>query len=360
MLTKSHEIVKRRYFLSQFQLLGRQMQPILIYYRGLRYRALIGLNGFILSAALLGGCRFSPLEQLNRLFEQITSQERPQASQNPLQKSNPILARVGDGNITWTDYQHALTLLPNPPQDPGTPQIRLEVLNAMIDQKLIEISAHKLGAQNDIDFQRQRAAFEKNLLRNWLAAHLPAVSDTDLSQYYRAHKQDYQPRVEITASRIVCLSVDGAKKAQALLARGQSFAEVSQEMLRTKEAYTAGPIGILVKGNMVSRLEKALSALRTGQVSGIIPANPGYELLRKDSEIQRPGIGFEQAKPKIKNILEAQKFDLYLKKQRASTKISLYPNALNPNDQPQSAAPNRSKLINLSANPDASQSAPKK
>ena len=121
-----------------------------------------------------------------------------------------------------------------------------------------------------------------------------SVSDADLSKYYTAHKAEFDRPGRATVSVLYIPRLVTAKDSAAVLARvtqlraeiagGAKFDDVAKrESADTVSAAAGGDLGKGPRGRFVPEFEKAIDALKPGELSGPVLTPFGYHLIRLDS-----------------------------------------------------------------------------
>jgi peptidyl-prolyl cis-trans isomerase D len=120
------------------------------------------------------------------------------------------------------------------------------------------------------------------------------VSDADLRKFYDAHKAEFDRPGHATLSVVylprVVSAADSASARTRLtelrneIAGGAKFEDVAKrESADSASATNGGDLGKGVRGRFVPEFEKALAALKPGEISGPVLTPFGYHLVRLDS-----------------------------------------------------------------------------
>jgi parvulin-like peptidyl-prolyl isomerase len=120
------------------------------------------------------------------------------------------------------------------------------------------------------------------------------ISDGDLRKYYDAHKSEFERAGHATVSvlaipRVITAADSAAVRAHAEQLRaeilgGAKFEEVAKrESADTLSGTNGGDLGKGRKGRFVPEFEKALDALKPGELSTPVLTQFGYHLIRVDS-----------------------------------------------------------------------------
>ena len=87
---------------------------------------------------------------------------------------------------------------------------------------------------------------------------------------------------KLKASHILVKNEYEAKDLQKKLAEGKSFEELAKDFSLCPSSRNGGNLGEFQKGQMVAAFEKALLALKPGEVSGVIRTQFGFHLIRRN------------------------------------------------------------------------------
>src|SRR5215210_5320445 len=120
------------------------------------------------------------------------------------------------------------------------------------------------------------------------------VSDADLRKYYDAHKPDFERTGRATVSVLTIPRVvtaadstavrDKINRLRAEITGGAKFEDVAKrESADTISGANGGDLGKGPKGRFVPEFERALDALKPGEISGPVLSPFGYHLIRLDS-----------------------------------------------------------------------------
>jgi peptidyl-prolyl cis-trans isomerase D len=120
------------------------------------------------------------------------------------------------------------------------------------------------------------------------------ISDADLQKYYDAHKSEFERSGRATVSVLAIPRMITADDSAAVrshleqlrteIAGGAKFEDVAKrESADTISGANGGDLGKGTKGRFVPEFEKALEALKPGELSGPVLSQFGYHLIRLDS-----------------------------------------------------------------------------
>lgn len=155
---------------------------------------------------------------------------------------------------------------------------------------------------DDYKEQKKLAAYQKQLL-----ADKVKVSDKELKENTKKASH-ILIKVKSSSSDKEGLSDKKAKeKAEKIQKEVEKnpdkFGEIAKkESMDSSSAKKDGSLGYVVKGQMVSKFEKALFKLKEGQVSDVVKTDYGYHVIKADKESD-----FDKQKSKLKTKLIEQK-----------------------------------------------------
>jgi peptidyl-prolyl cis-trans isomerase C len=265
------------------------------------------ISGFLLVAGTGGWCEGGTLsrtyEDLKSCLQRIVPPPSP--------SGDPVLARVGQGEIRQSEFLNYLSSFP-PAARPqaATPEGRRQMLQGLIYQKSIAELARQAGIEHDPEFQKSVNSYVEGQLSRLYMERLGAktpVTDAEIQDYYKTHSQDFMEGT-IQASHIVTRSQKDAEKAQKMLQGGKSFAQVARAVSIDRASAQNGgrmPPTRFGRGNPV--VDQVLRSLQKGKVSGVIPTPSGFELIRKDEETKGSQKSLIAVKEEIRSMLQSQK-----------------------------------------------------
>jgi len=167
-----------------------------------------------------------------------------------------------------------------------------------------------------------------------------AVSEADARRYYDAHAKEFTTPQSITLREIfvtvpgdgktinVGLDEEAREKANQIRQRalaGESFEKLAAEMSDAPSRANAGLIGPLNFGELSPDLQKLVAGMKPGDISPVLRAQKGYQILKLEASSVAETLPFEQARDQIGEKVFAEKrkaeFDKYLTKLRAEAII---------------------------------------
>lgn len=292
-----------------------------------------------------------------------------------------IVAVVNDEVITLSElnsafepYQERFTASYRGPDREGAlGETKLTLLNRMIDKLLMEQESRKTGitvrneevteAINDIQKQRKispdefRKALQREgttldayrkdigeqlvrlrLIRRDIKSKV-AVTDEEIGEYYRKHREDYEGKEAVRIKQILLLLPKGDNPAaneklradadaiHKRLLNGEPFEQLSAEFSQGPAAAEGGDIGYIEKGMIHSEVEDVAFSLSLNQISGVIESSVGFHIIQV---IDRRGAGLkaienvrEEIREKIDREKMEKKFGEWLEELRKKSHIEI-------------------------------------
>jgi peptidyl-prolyl cis-trans isomerase C len=204
------------------------------------------------------------------------------------------------------------------------------------EEKLNKLLAEQGATRADVEKDMRNNLILKGYLDHVKQA-IPAVSDTAVKAYYDQHPETFaQPevharhiliRVDPTASDME--KAEALKKAQDVLARakkGEAFDKLAAQFSQDPGSATqGGDLGWFAKGQMVAPFDSAAFALHPGQLSGVVPTQFGYHVIKVEEN--RTGRPLEEMKEQIRQYLVQQETEKHFRetvttlKSKATVKI---------------------------------------
>lgn len=146
------------------------------------------------------------------------------------------------------------------------------------------------------------------------------VTDTDVELYYQYHPDQFR-RQETRLVRHILVTINetipentremAQKRITEIAKRLQKEpGRFEEQALKHSECPTAlegGKLGDLPRGKLFPELEQALFELSAGEVSGVIESELGFHVLRCDTITPASVLGYAQAKPSIRKVLEQKR-----------------------------------------------------
>jgi len=236
---------------------------------------------------------------------------------NGLHDSSPVIATVGDLQITQQDLDLRFDELPPKLKRKyeGEEGQRL-LLKGMVEQALMVMGAVEKKLYNDTDVARtlisQRRTTLDSAMRNYGLLRGNEPSEEEIRTYFDNNRDQFRQEALIQARHVECLNKDAAEKAYARLMKGgleNDFPHVVKDYSKNIEtAKNSGELGWFNKGGFIpfitnaAEFTKAAADLDLGIHPPFRVGNHWHvvEILRK--EHSRP-MTFGEARDKVLNAM---------------------------------------------------------
>ena len=214
-----------------------------------------------------------------------------------------------------------------------------KILDKWVSNTLMYQEALRRGIDKEAQVQAHLKRLERDYLVNELLDRMTSsvkVGQDQLMQYFNQHKEEFSYEVKIT--RIVMADSMQAVQTAAEIAAGADFQKLAKE--RSQDAlleagqesrYFARNVGDPRMGGDPGVVE-AIFALSPGQVSGVVPSQEGYQIIKLiDKKKVKADVTIAEVKPDIEAILSYRRsqamVDSVLTALRAKAKVELKPDA---------------------------------
>ncbi len=219
----------------------------------------------------------------------------------------------------------------------GGAAIRRDVAAEMIEEELILSEAARLGLhvapqqlRAEVNKIRKEAAgegFEEGLIdsygsmQKWsdeLSRRLlikktikkvlgdgEKIKKAEALRYYRAHKKDFQRPLMVRARMIVLSTEEKAEKVRSALTK-KNFARRARKVSLSPEADKGGDLGFFARGEMPEEFEKAVFALKPGEISSIVKTEYGYHIFLLVAKTSGRHLTFSEAREDINKRLRRE------------------------------------------------------
>jgi parvulin-like peptidyl-prolyl isomerase len=261
----------------------------------------------------------------------------------------PVLAEVGSTQVTTADVQVRLEQMPQAYQQYGaSAEGRRQFLKLIVREKTLLEQAKKEGIAREPSYKAavkrykdeadaRLKEYQDNLLVESLIRKLQtkelAITDTDVEQYYKEHRAEYDKPLEVQASHILVSTAEDAENALRRLKAGEPFEQVARQM--SKDPATGargGRLDPFRRGMLVPEFEEAVFRMRNGEVSAPVKTHFGFHIIRKLAQRELPPQSFDAVKEEIRARLQKQKFEQWVSAKQATLGVKI-------NDQAISAMP---------------------
>ena len=141
------------------------------------------------------------------------------------------------------------------------------------------------------------------------------VTEEDIRQYHK--KYPY----EVSISHILVGSAQEGEDMLKAVRGGKNFASLAKEKsLDAATAPNGGQVPPFIIGQFLPELEAAAAGMRAGETQGVFKSKFGYHVIKKHGENDIP---LENARERIRLVLEKTKFDSYINSLQDKYKVEV-------------------------------------
>lgn len=199
-----------------------------------------------------------------------------------------------------------------------------QVLDEVVDQKLLAAEALKRKLDKDPIAQRRLAAARERILGDMLVESVvaDAVNDNAIKGLYQEQLKLAKQSEEIHARQIVLATEAEAEAVKKLLTTGASFEALAMERSTdTATRFNGGDLGYFTADVMPEAYETALKTAKVGEIVGPFQIDDGWALVKVEDRRSEQPITLEAARPQIVRFLTYDQIRDLLEKLRGRAKI---------------------------------------
>lgn len=232
---------------------------------------------------------------------------------------NKVLAVVNGREIRQNDFDLLLQQIgPQRAMQFQSPEGQKQLLDELIHQELFLIEGKANKIEDTDMFQEELSFVKDNMIKQFAIRDLldtVKVEDEELQSFYDANGAMFKNEESVTASHILVDNEDKANEILEALNGDKSFEDAAQEFSSCPSAQNGGDLGNFTRGKMVPEFETAAFELEVGQVSGVVPTQFGFHIIKLTDKTEAAQMSFEEAKSDIANTVLLQKQqEVYLAK----------------------------------------------
>lgn len=256
-----------------------------------------------------------------------------QTSTAPAQ-SDPVVATVDGQNIHASEVFRLYQSLPAQyRQQAPLGQLAPQLIDRLIDQKLVAKVARASGIGETEAVKREIESITDNVLQEaYLNQEITAaITDTKLKEAYKAKIKDTPTKDEIRASHILLKTEAKAKEVIADLKANPDFAAAAKKHSTGPTASRGGDLGFFPQGAMVPEFDKAVFAMKTGEITQTpVKTQFGWHVIKLEERRKGEAPSFDQMVPELRRDLSRQTYQDIVAGLRTKAKITKNDMAPNP------------------------------
>lgn len=242
--------------------------------------------------------------------------------------NSTVIARVNGQEITRGDVMREMASLPPQLQQIPVEQIYPQLLERMIDSKLLLTEAQKMKITDSPDYKDRLKHAEDRIQTDLVLREKvkPLVTDAKVKTAYDAVIAKQKPEEEVKASHILLKTEDEAKAVIDQLNKGGDFAKIAAEKSTDKgSAAQGGELGYFTQATMVPAFAKAAFSMKPGEVSKTpVKTDFGYHVIKVEDKRKAQPVALEKVRPQIEAQLGDQAANEYVDGLRKDAKIEKF------------------------------------
>ncbi len=225
-------------------------------------------------------------------------------------------ARIGETDVRYAEFERYVRRNVGKGGDTGA--LGNDVLSQLFDQFLEE----RLLARLAVDQRRAPADADPRQALSALiaAAPQPAPTDEEIARYYQAHRQEFARPERVRLRQILTEDRATAEKARREIAAGTPFEVVARRLAQGNGGpKTASAVGVsadqgeLARTDLPPSFADPIFALRTGEVSPVVPASYGFHVFQVVSRQPAEVVALAAARGEIAAKLREERADRRLR-----------------------------------------------
>jgi parvulin-like peptidyl-prolyl isomerase len=266
------------------------------------------------------------------------------------------IAAIVNGDVITEDEVGTFMKLTDMAEESGLPtndpkKLRLELLNRMVEDRLILQEAQAMGLKADekvvedrIKDIKMRAGSElafdmalkqqgfslselRKKLRNQLLIFMAVqrevkskvlVSPKEVTNYYESNRAKFISPESVSVDSIFVKDKEALSKVEALLSEGKDFNEVAREYSQKSN------LGTIARGQLKKELEDVLFSLESGVCSSPVSVENGFYIFLLKEKMPVSERSIDEVKNTIALMLEDQKTEKKLKEWLEALKDKAY------------------------------------
>ncbi|PWE16807.1 peptidylprolyl isomerase [Marinicauda salina] len=227
----------------------------------------------------------------------------------PQDADDAVAARVGETVIYESDVRReaaAQEIVEDPAAlDPSDAAFQ-EVLDELIEQRLLALEARRRGLADSPEARRRLAAAEERIIGNVLVetAVSDAVTEDAIERVYEEQMDLAPAERELRARHILVDTREEAREIARLLSEGRDFAQLARQVSQDPNTrLEGGDLGWFTRDGILPEFARIAFSLPVGGVSEPFQTEYGWHVLEVTDRRNRPRPGLEEMRARIVRFL---------------------------------------------------------
>lgn len=220
-----------------------------------------------------------------------------------------VAARIGSETITVGVLDHAMSRLGSL-NEADRQTVRGQVLDALIDQRLVEKAARSAGLDKEpgvamaLDQVQRQVLFDAYMER--IYKDMPKPSEKEIEEYYRAHPELFSARKLYQIQEIeLRMAATRVAEVENQLKQGNDLSVFSDWLNEQNIEHKSG-VGIKPAEQIPEAVLAHIKGMEAGQVTVLATGPDSISVLKLQASQLKP-VSLQQARPAIERIVENSK-----------------------------------------------------
>lgn len=256
--------------------------------------------------------------------DEKSTDPQTEAKTNVVSKDNPVVAKVGDKQITRQDVVDFMNLMPQNFRQIPQENLFPMALEQLINNEVIGNKVKGSNLENDEEVQKELSNAKDQIIRGKFVERevKKAVTEDRIKEAYEEYKKNFPKTEEVKAAHILVDDENKAKEIIKKLDSGEDFAKLAKENSKDGTAETGGDLGYFAEGEVVPEFSKAAFATDKGSYTKKpVKSAFGYHIIKVEDKRTRPAADYATAKPYLEQELSRKVLDEVIGKWREEAKI---------------------------------------
>lgn len=224
---------------------------------------------------------------------------------------NKVLAVVDGKEIRQSDFDMLLQQIgPQRAMQFQSPEGQKQLLDELIHQELFLIEGKANKIEETEAFKLELELVKDNMIKQFAIRDLletVKVEDEEIEAFYSENGAMFRNEESVTASHILVDTEEKANEILEELNNGKAFEEAAKEFSSCPSNQNGGDLGSFTRGRMVPEFENAAFDMDVDQVSGVVPTQFGFHIIKVTAKEEAAQKSLEEAKDEIANTVLLQK-----------------------------------------------------
>lgn len=243
-------------------------------------------------------------------------------------ESDPVVARVNNEEIKKSDVMREMAGLPPQLQQIPLENLFPQLLERMIDSKLLLAEGRAQKLDESDDYKKRVANAQERILSDiTLRSKVkPMVTEEKIKARYDAIVAKSKPEEEVHARHILLKTEKEAQDVIAELGKGGDFAKIAEaKSTDTGSAKQGGDLGYFTKGAMVPAFANAAFAMKAGDVSKVpVKTEFGFHVIKVEDKRKAEPVKLDKVKAQVEAQVAEEAANEYVESLKKGVKIERF------------------------------------